>query len=196
MSLFSENKLCALVLLVDAAIDRSKYTICSSASSTSGKPGDLSSHFYQICQRNGYDFQFQSIEAQIDSVISCVNAANGVFDSQRAKMNIGDFFVTKHSNLSQTHVVFHLATYDSSASNEDAANSLKKCDLSSRHAVILGLRNILKTCMSHNIQTLTFPLLLAHNMTEVNLVRICGRSRKIPAKANVFVFLKILGNDH
>lgn len=90
----------------------------------------------------------------------------GAFDLQRAKMNIGDFFVTKHSNLSQTHVVFHLAAFDSST--EEGASSLKKSDLSSRHPAILGLRNILKTCISHNIQTLTFPLLLAHSMTEVS----------------------------
>ena len=92
----------------------------------------------------------------------------GAFDLQRAKMNIGDFFVTKHSNLSQTHVVFHLAAFDSST--EEGASSLKKSDLSSRHPAILGLRNILKTCISHNIQTLTFPLLLAHSMTEVRRI--------------------------
>lgn len=130
----------------------------------------MSSQFYQICQRNGFDFQFHSIDAQIESVIACINSANGVFDAQKAKMNIGDFFITKHSNLSQTHVVFHLAAFDSSSGSsgsEDAMSSLKKSDLSSRHPVILGLRNILKTCMNHNIQTLTFPLLLAHDMTEV-----------------------------
>lgn len=165
MSLFSENKLCALVILVDACIDRSKYNLLSSRGTQ-----DTSSQFYQICQRNGYDFQFQSIEVQIESAIACINSVNGVFDPQKAKMNIGDFFITKHSNLSQTHVVFHLAAFDSSASAENSVNSLKKSDLSSRHPVILGLRNILKTCINHNIQTLTFPLLLAHNTTEVFIV--------------------------
>lgn len=179
MSLFSENKLCALVILVDANLDRSKYTLsfnpaggsssstssASSSSTSTTSPPDVSSQFYQICQRNGFDFQFASIDAQIEAAISCINAANGAFDLQRAKMSVGDFFVTKHSNLSQTHVVFHLAAFDSTSSGDEA--SLKKSDLSSRHPVILGLRNILKTCMSHNIHTLTFPLLLSHQMTEV-----------------------------
>ena len=47
-----------------------------------------------------------------------------------------------------------------------ARQTLKHSDLSSRHPVILGLRNILKSCINHNIQTLTFPLLLTHEMTD------------------------------
>ena len=76
MSLFSDNKLCALVILVDACLDRTKYSLLSSPSGGGGGV-DTSSQFYQICQRNGFDFQFPSIEAQIESAIACINAANG-----------------------------------------------------------------------------------------------------------------------
>jgi hypothetical protein len=190
MSLFSENKLCALVILVDCCLDRSKYSLANHNTT------DISSKFYHICNQNGYDFQFHSIEAQISSAISCINSVNGSYETKSAKMNIGDFFITKHSNLSQTHVVFHLAAFDSSSSSSGVnghggsgggdgegqeqhinqqQSSLKKSDLSSRHPVIMGLRNILKTCINHNIQTLTFPLLLAHQMTEV---RKFGRTNK------------------
>lgn len=172
MSLFSENKLCALVLLVDCCLDKAKLNFPASSSASD----DVSSKFFQICHKNGYDFQFQSIEQQIEAAIDCINGVNAAKNAGKtgnsclAKMNIGDFFITKHSNLSQTHIVFHLAAYDSSAQDsEQHNNTLKKSDLSSRHPVILGLRNILKTCINHNIQTLTFPLLLSHQMTEVSL---------------------------
>lgn len=41
-------------------------------------------------------------------------------------------------------------------------------DINSRHASILGLRNILKTACSNDITTLTIPVLLMHEMTEVS----------------------------
>lgn len=40
-------------------------------------------------------------------------------------------------------------------------------DINSRHPAILGLRNALKTACSNDVTTLTVPLLLAHQMTEV-----------------------------
>lgn len=40
-------------------------------------------------------------------------------------------------------------------------------DINSRHPAILGLRNILKTACSNDITTLTLPVLLVHEMTEV-----------------------------
>lgn len=41
-------------------------------------------------------------------------------------------------------------------------------DINSRHPTILGLRNILKTACTHDITTLTLPLLLTHEMTNVS----------------------------
>lgn len=85
-------------------------------------------------------------------------------------MNIGDFYITKHSNMSQVHILFHLATNENSRERTQSLTSptktLKHSDLSSRHPVILGLRNILKACITNNIQTLTIPLLLTHEMNE------------------------------
>ena len=71
-------------------------------------------------------------------------------------LRIGSFYMTKHSNLAQVHTVFHLVSDDSLL-----------CDINSRHAVILGLRNILKACFRYDIITITIPLLLTVEMTEV-----------------------------
>ena len=64
--------------------------------------------------------------------------------------------MTRHSNLSEVHSVFHLVADDSLLG-----------DINSRHTVILGLRNILKACLKYDIITITIPLLLTLEMTEV-----------------------------
>ena len=85
----------------------------------------------------------------------------------------GDFYITKHSNLSEVHLVFHLAAN---------ANQLKSKDsqgINSRHPALLGLRNILK--VSHiffrpNIQFRVRPTIAS----IMNLIFSCriGDSRR------------------
>lgn len=132
LSLYS-NKLCALVLLTNSTVENWS---------------DLTS----ICDLNGCEFHFGSIDEQKQLALK---------HSNNKELNIGNFFITKHSNLSQVHVLFHLIAFEN-----DSQSNLKQSDLSSRHPVILGLRNILKACVSNDIHTLTFPLLLTHEMTE------------------------------
>ena len=81
-----------------------------------------------------------------------------LIQEKSAKLFTGDFYITKHSNLSEIHTVFHLVTDDS-----------LRFDITSRHAVILALRNIIKLCCRYDITTLTIPLLLTHEMSEVNI---------------------------
>lgn len=49
-------------------------------------------------------------------------------------LKAGDFYMTRHSNLADVHVIFHMIVDD----------SLRSGDINSRHPVILGLRNVLK----------------------------------------------------
>lgn len=74
-----------------------------------------------------------------------------------AALKTGDFYITRHSNLSEVHVVFHLVADD----------TLRNSDMNSRHPTILGLRNILRVAHEHDICTVTIPLLLVHEMSEV-----------------------------
>ena len=57
----------------------------------------------------------------------------------------GDFYVTKHSNLSDIHVVFHMVT------DESVYNG----NINSRHPVVMGLRNVLKVASMSSISTVT-----------------------------------------
>lgn len=195
MYLYSENKLCALVLLVDSSLSTHSYSCDTNANSESQEA--IPRRFAQICHRNGYDFHFGSIDQQIENVVNNVNKFNSTTDEQSAaskttktKLRIGDYYTTRHSNLSKAHVVYHLAAYDSQdQASSSLIQSLKKSELSSRHSVILGLRNVLKSCFANNIHTITFPLLLTHQMTEVTLINI------VIFKLFCFIMIKYEGND-
>ncbi|XP_036324028.1 protein C12orf4 homolog isoform X2 [Rhagoletis pomonella] len=89
------------------------------------------------------------------------------------KLKTGDFFITKHSNLSQSHVIFHLIS-------DEPINS--PSEINSRHPVILGLRNILKTASRHDVTTLTIPALLRHEMSEDMTVQWCMRRAELVFK--------------
>ena len=73
---------------------------------------------------------------------------------------------------SQVHAVFHLVSDD----------SVRSADLNSRHAVLLGLRHILRTAVMSDITTLTIPLLLVHELSEEMTVPWCVRRAELVFK--------------
>lgn len=118
----------------------------------------------QAHHRDGSDPQ-----VYFNEIHACVIRQSKFFAFQQMKksnsskaLQTGDVFITRHSNLAQVHVVFHMVVND----------SLRSGDINSRHPVILGLRNILKTACCNDITTLTIPVLLVHEMTEVRVSRI------------------------
>ncbi|ELK36870.1 hypothetical protein MDA_GLEAN10008731 [Myotis davidii] len=131
LSLYSTS-LCGLVLLVDNRIN-----------SYSGIKRD----FATVCQECT-DFHFPRIEEQLEVVQQVVLYAR----TQRRR----EFYITRHSNLSEIHVAFHLCVDD----------NVKSGNITARDPAIMGLRNILKVCCTHDITTISIPLLLVHDMSE------------------------------
>lgn len=70
----------------------------------------------------------------------------------------GDYYITKHSNLAEVHVVFHLATDE----------SVRQANMSSRHQCLSGVRSVLHMASRYDIKNLTVPLLLVYEMSEVS----------------------------
>ena len=91
-------------------------------------------------------------------------------------INIGDIYITRHSNLAEVHVVFHLVVDD----------TVKSSSISTRNPVIVGLRNALHTAVRHSITTITIPLLLFHEMTEVSM----NRRHAIPPNVKKFIYFQ------
>lgn len=74
----------------------------------------------------------------------------------------GEFYISRHSNLSEVHAVFHLCVDD----------NVRSGNITARDPAIMGLRNILKVCCTHDITTITIPLLLVHKMSEVRAAEV------------------------
>ncbi|XP_040318923.1 ferry endosomal RAB5 effector complex subunit 3 isoform X2 [Herpailurus yagouaroundi] len=172
LSLYSTS-LCGLVLLVDNRIN-----------SYSGIKRD----FATVCQECT-DFHFPRIEEQLEVVQQVVLYArtqrrnsgnrNGGSDdkaknSDRIYLNIlpGEFYITRHSNLSEIHVAFHLCVDD----------NVKSGNITARDPAIMGLRNILKVCCTHDITTISIPLLLVHDMSEEMTIPWCLRRAELVFK--------------
>ncbi|KAG8547604.1 hypothetical protein GDO81_027972 [Engystomops pustulosus] len=89
--------------------------------------------------------------------------------AERNQSNLlpGEFYVSRHSNLSETHVVFHLCVDD----------NVRSGNITARDPAIMGLRNILKVCCTHDVTTINIPLLLVHEMSEEMTIAWCEESR-------------------
>uniref|UniRef100_A0A8C0AA77 FERRY endosomal RAB5 effector complex subunit 3 n=1 Tax=Bos mutus grunniens TaxID=30521 RepID=A0A8C0AA77_BOSMU len=178
LSLYSTS-LCGLVLLVDNRIN-----------SYSGIKRD----FATVCQECT-DFHFPRIEEQLEVVQQVVlyartqrrsklkeshdsGSRNGGSDDKtktadRNYLNIlpGEFYITRHSNLSEIHVAFHLCVDD----------NVKSGNITARDPAIMGLRNILKVCCTHDITTASI-LLLVHDMSEEMTIPWCLRRAELVFK--------------
>ncbi|XP_008585306.1 PREDICTED: uncharacterized protein C12orf4 homolog [Galeopterus variegatus] len=95
-------------------------------------------------------------------------------NAERSYLNIlpGEFYITRHSNLSEIHVVFHLCVDD----------NVKSGNITARDPAIMGLRNILKVCCTHDITTISIPLLLVHDMSEEMTIPWCLRRAELVFK--------------
>lgn len=113
------------------------------------------------------EFHFDQIQKQIDGV------QNELAQVNLTKLKPGDFFITRHSNLSQAHVIFHLISDEASNSPEE---------INSRHPVVLGLRNILKMASRYDVTNLSIPALLRHEMSEDMTVPWCVRRAELVFK--------------
>ncbi|XP_053380713.1 protein C12orf4 homolog [Mercenaria mercenaria] len=177
MSLYS-NTLCGMIMLVDNRLN--SYT-------------GLKKEFAKVCERST-DFHFPNLEKQFTkieeelkhagetrkksvedgdkvSLKSSGSSSSGDNQEKSAKLFTGDFYITKHSNLSEVHTVFHLVTDDT-----------VRGDITSRHPIILSLRNIIKLCCRYDITTLTIPLLLTHEMLEEMTIPWCMKRAELVFK--------------
>lgn len=164
------NDLCGLVLLSDNHL---------------GSYSGITKELCSICQLTT-EFHFPPIDEQLEKIREDVKDAvawrqahhREVNDSQTKRstgsksLQTGDVYITRHSNLTQVHVIFHMVVND----------SLRSGDINSRHPVILGLRNILKTACCNDVTTLTIPILLVHEMSEDMTVAWCTKRAELVFK--------------
>uniref|UniRef100_A0A8C1K2W4 Protein C12orf4 homolog n=2 Tax=Cyprinus carpio TaxID=7962 RepID=A0A8C1K2W4_CYPCA len=178
LSLYSTS-LCGLVLLVDNRVN-----------SYSGIKRD-----FATVSRECTDFHFPRVDEQLDIIQQVVLYAraqrsskqreqpemprnggsedkNKIMDRNSSNILPGEFYITRHSNLSEVHIVFHLCVDD----------NVRSGNITARDPAIMGLRNILKVCCTHDITTITIPLLLVHDMSEEMTIPWCLKRAELVFK--------------
>ena len=72
------------------------------------------------------------------------------------RLRPGDVYITKHSNLCEIHSVFHMVSDDD--------DSVISSSINSRHPVVMGLRNVLKTASLSDVTTGSRKGMAMHNL--------------------------------
>ncbi|CAK1541153.1 unnamed protein product [Leptosia nina] len=85
----------------------------------------------------------------------------------------GDVYLSRHSNLADAHLVYHLVIDD---------EQMKAGDITSRHPAILALRNILKSASCNDVTSIALPLLLRHDLSEEMTMSWCVRRAELVLK--------------
>ena len=145
----------AIILLVD---DQINYSISNTNSA------------FLKQAKSKTELHFDSIDAQLEVIKK---------QFSYFKPNLGDFYITNHSNLHNTHLAFHLVSH--SSKGEKKSKKQKKEEIfienptpqvPSIDSLLQGLKNILSIATQYNVSTITIPLLLvddslsAKNFTE------------------------------
>uniref|UniRef100_A0A1B0BPS2 Macro domain-containing protein n=1 Tax=Glossina palpalis gambiensis TaxID=67801 RepID=A0A1B0BPS2_9MUSC len=156
---------------IDDQFEKIEQQIRQISVSTSSTPStkSISTASTDVSILSGTD----DVAVNLSNLINSGGSVNSSPIKSGGRLKTGDFFITKHSNLSQSHVIFHLIS-------DEPINS--PSEITSRHPVILGLRNILKTASRHDVTTLTIPALLRHEMSEDMTVQWCTRRAELVFK--------------
>jgi len=165
MSLYSHN-LSGLVVLTECNLDEDTLR-------------DTTEKISEICSRST-EYHFPNFEQQLESL--------KVKTGQGKRLKCGDFYMTRHSNLCEVHVVFHMLSTTSKAEGDEGGEEghapLTSAErVNSRHPVVMGLRSVLKTASLCGVTTLTIPLLLTMSLTdEMTSVSWCLRRAELVFK--------------
>lgn len=147
--------------------------------------------FNRICKES-IDFHFPTLEMQLQSISkhlptiaqqrSNTPPPPPKFEDEAPKviaktydptsLRVGDIYITRHSNLAEIHIMFHLVTPDEASSH----------DLPSRHPILSGLRNVVNIAFECDIHCLTIPLLLVNQIQPDMTVNWCIRRAELILK--------------
>ncbi|XP_078495034.1 FERRY endosomal RAB5 effector complex subunit 3 [Ciona intestinalis] len=176
MSLYS-NSLSAIILLSDknlkqcSGIEKDFRTVCESSTEF-----HFDSLDEQVARVNEHAMVVRQSRSQT-LINTDLNERNSSLEGEQGVLTEGDFYITKHSNLSQVHLVFHLVAEESQLRTKASLTNV-----TSRHHVILGMRHIMKVASSHDIRTITIPLLLCHELSEEITFQWCVKRAELVMK--------------
>ncbi|KAI7886679.1 hypothetical protein K492DRAFT_155950 [Lichtheimia hyalospora FSU 10163] len=139
------NHLSAMVVLVELSeLTRSRDEQGTSLGWRQYRTGKGSNKaLFERCQHST-EFHFPDIETQLTVI-------EQDYQSRPESLQEGSFFITRHSNLPSTQVIFHLVV---------DSESIPTTDLSKQSPLIKGLLKIMRITTRYDISSLSIPLLL------------------------------------
>jgi len=150
MALYSSKSLHGMLRLVDTRL--SNFT------------GEMAT-FAHLAERST-EFHFDTYVRQLSSLQQAITAMNSRRESMGEEsasksLRCGDVYVTRHSNLANYQVVFHVVS----------AGEAQRLDLNTRSPIVAGLRSTLRIAFQHGISHVTVPLLLVEELTEAMTIK-------------------------
>eukprot|EP01119_Soliformovum_irregulare_P010393 TRINITY_DN2550_c0_g2_i2.p1 TRINITY_DN2550_c0_g2~~TRINITY_DN2550_c0_g2_i2.p1 ORF type:complete len:547 (-),score=157.45 TRINITY_DN2550_c0_g2_i2:323-1780(-) len=109
--------------------------------------------FSKMCDA-ATEFHFDTFDAQLTSIKSKISSD---------PLSVGDFFVTRHTNLGNVNVVFHLVVSPTkNFSPEISPNSPE----------VFGLKNIFATAATYDVEFLTFSGIFVETGDEISIFKL------------------------
>eukprot|EP01132_Coremiostelium_polycephalum_P003315 gene3315-4154_t len=123
---------------------------------------DPSLSFSTNSEKNFIKYCNMSTELHFDPIDKQIEAFKQSLP-EGTQLKNGDFFITKHSNLSDVQVVFHLFA------DSDIRAPLSESTILTTSDLAKGLRNIILTASMYGIGQLTIPIALTDTDTDLNV---------------------------
>lgn len=95
-------------------------------------------------------------------------------EEEKITLQPGDFYLTRHSNLSQVHVVCHLVSEE---------RIILDTGLRARDPIMQGLKSSLRIMAKHGIRHITVPLLLTYQMKPDMTINWCLKRAELVFKS-------------
>ncbi|KAK5964784.1 hypothetical protein GCK32_000462 [Trichostrongylus colubriformis] len=135
------------------------------------------SEFARVCEQST-ELHFDPLPKQLQDVVESNNTK-----AHDAALEVGDVYCTRHSNLRDVQLVFHLVVDD----------ALHSSDLSSRHPCLNGIRNIIRLTVRLGITSIHIPLLLVEQASENMTIAWCVRRAEMVYKCVKGYLMEVCG---
>ncbi|VDO35630.1 unnamed protein product [Haemonchus placei] len=129
------------------------------------------SEFARVCEQST-ELHFDPLPKQLKERMKAKKSKEVIKETLDTALEVGDVYCTRHSNLRDVQLVFHLVVDD----------TLQSADLSSRHPCLNGIRNIIRLTVRLGITSIHIPLLLVEQASENMTIAWCVRRAEMVYK--------------
>ncbi|CAD6186595.1 unnamed protein product [Caenorhabditis auriculariae] len=166
-----------------------------------------SSSFHRVCEQST-ELHFSPLGEQLKEVLEAAKRGNSwradclLASSQKKEgknepistqnvlrnetaLSVGDVYCTRHSNLHQVQIVFHLVVDD----------LLPAAEINSRHPCLNGIRNIIRMAANFGISTIHLPLLLIDRPDESTTISWCVKRAEMVYKCVKGYLMEVCGGS-